>query len=339
MLALIEIAYGQIRLRAEKEQFAVEDAETEEKTLPATEKVQENIRTVDNKQETQDYEFMNAVQKKTEEEGGQEEDAQEEDAAPADAEEDDGYDMQIVFLGDSILDHERDDGIAALISDACNAHVYNLSMGGTTAALEPDSQYNFENWDSRSLLGVVNGILGNIDRSIFDGYKAGEFMELCDFSKTDYFIIEYGINDFLAKIPTSIYMADGGIRDMDEAHTYGGALDTAVSLLHAAFPDAKIILAAPHFCNFFSGETFIGDCYTLDYGYGRLIDYARSCGYVAEQHKEDGVIFFNAIEEGGIDVYNAEECLKDGIHMTARGRREYVECLVPFIKNDFYPEE
>ena len=70
-----------------------------------------------------------------------------------------------------------------------------------------------------------------------------------------------------------------------------------------------------------------------------MIGYTRVCGYVAEQHKEEGVIFYNAFEEGGIDAYSAEECLEDGIHLTQEGRHRYVERLIRFIMLDFYPEE
>lgn len=343
ILAIIEIAYGQIKAKAENGQAAVE--EEQEITLSAVpEKEQENTAHTDNRKETQDYTFMNVVEKKTQEDAGEKENTDAKEEENADAGQDDAEteerEMQIVFLGDSILDHVREvDGVATLIEESCNANVYNLSMGGTTAALEPDSRYDYGHWDSRCLLGVVNAIVGNIGTDIFDGYTAGEVMKRCDFSKTDYFVIEYGINDFLAQVPISQYRSNGEIRDVDADHTYAGALDTAVTLLHGAFPDAKIILAAPHFCQFFNGETFVGDCYTLDYGYGPLISYVRVCGYVAGQHKEEGVIFYNAMEEGGINVYNAEECLKDGIHMTSAGRRAYVEYLIRLIKADFYPEE
>ncbi len=344
ILALIEIIYGQKRLKLEKERLALE--ETNYQTLQALEQSQEDAKAQSNAPENtgaeDDKAFMNTVEKTTQGEASQTAEAAQgtetgEGAAEA---QEDPYDMQIVFLGDSILDNVREyDGIATLIGDACNAKVYNMSMGGTTAALVGSEQYDFSKWESRCLLGVVNAILGNIDGSIFEGYRAGEILKECDFSKTDYFVIEYGINDFLAQVPQSIYLENGEVRNIDEAHTYVGALDTAVTLLHSGFPDAKIMLIAPHFCQFYNGETFVGDGYTLDYGYGKLIDYARVCGYVAEQHKEEGTIFYNAIEEGGINVYNADQCLEDGIHLTSLGRQKYVEYAIRLIKADFYREE
>lgn len=346
ILALIEIVYGQKRLKVEQERLALE--ETNYQTLQALEKSQEDAKAQSNAPGNtggqDDKAFMNTVEK-TAQESGSAQSAQgaqgtETVAETAPAAEEHKYDMQIVFLGDSILDNVREyDGVATLIGDACNAKVYNMSMGGTTAALLEGEQYDFNRWGSRCLLGVVNAILGNIDGSIFEGYRAGEILKECDFSKTDYFIIEYGINDFMAQVPQSIYLENGEVLNMDEAHTYAGALDTAVSLLHAGFPDAKIMLVAPHFCQFYNGETFVGDGYTLDYGYGKLIDYVRVCGYVAEQHKEEGTIFYNAMEEGGIDAYNADECLEDGIHLTSVGRQKYVEYAIRLILADFYREE
>ena len=359
VLALIEIIYGQEKLRLEQERIALEEQNA--KTLEALEKEQEDGHSVNTAQAgTEDTSVtqpeitnLTAVDTgKTNEAAASEgtaessTDAQPEaagnDQAAADAaqEEEDKYDMQIVFMGDSILDSTREyDGIAYLISKSCNAKVYNMSMGGTTAALGDGETGDYANWDSRCLLGVVNAIVGYIDPGIFDDYKAGAILKECDFSKTDYFVIEYGINDFLSQIPTSRYLADGETREENEEHTYGGALEQAVSKLQDNFPDAKILLIAPHYCQFFSGETFIGDGYSLDYGYGTLVEYARACGYVYDQHRDENVMLYNAFEVSGIDAYTADDYLEDGVHLTSQGRRKYAEDLSRKILKDFYPEE
>ncbi len=359
VLALIEIIYGQEKLRLEQERNALEEQNA--KTLEALEKEQEDGHSVNTAQAgTEDTSVtqpeitnLTAVDTgKTNEaaasEGTDESstaaqpEAAGNDQAAADAaqEEEDKYDMQIVFMGDSILDSTREyDGIAYLISKSCNAKVYNMSMGGTTAALGDGETGDYANWDSRCLLGVVNAIVGYIDPGIFDDYKAGAILKECDFSKTDYFVIEYGINDFLSQIPTSRYLADGETREENEEHTYGGALEQAVSKLQDNFPDAKILLIAPHYCQFFSGETFIGDGYSLDYGYGTLVEYARACGYVYDQHRDENVMLYNAFEVSGIDAYTADDYLEDGVHLTSQGRRKYAEDLSRKILKDFYPEE
>ncbi len=363
ILALIEIIYGQEKLRLEQERIALEERNAE--TLQALEKVQDDSNSVNAAQGTpgntssEQAEITNlttagtaAADGTAQQNAGGNSDAAQQDAdgnsdaaqqgadGNDDAEPEEEHAMQIVFLGDSILDSTREyDGVAYLISKNCDAKVYNLSMGGTTAALLDGESRDYNNWDSRCLLGVVKAITGEIDTQIFDNYKAGELMKICDFSKTDYFVIEYGINDFLSKVPTSLYMENGEKRNMHAMYTYGGALEEAIGDLRNAFPDAKILLVAPHYCQFFNGQTFVGDGYSLDYGYGTLIEYARACGYVYDQHREDNVLLYNAFEVSGIDAYTADDYLEDGIHLTSEGRRKYADDLSRKIMKDFYPEE
>ena len=250
------------------------------------------------------------------------------------------HDMQIVFLGDSILDHVREyDGVAYLISQACNADVYNMSIGGTTAALMAGEQFDYNNWTSCSLLGVVHAILGDIDGEIFNQYRAGDILKECDFSQTDYFFIEYGLNDFLARIPNTKYREEGEELDIDTMHTYVGALEAAIGSLHNAFPAAKIIVASPHYCQFFNGDTYIGDSYSLDYGYGPMIDYSKLCSYVYNNNKDKNVIFFDTIMDSGIDAYSADDYLEDGIHLTAAGRHAYADSAARLINADFRKNE
>lgn len=343
ILAIIEIIYGQAQIRVEKERLALEeqnhqtvqelkeewnelkgepDVGTETLPTAGVEQTKEPDKQLTNSGETADSVSSSNLQE-----------AVSENTANIPA-------MQIVFMGDSITEEDTETiGVADLVGEACNAAVYNMAMGGTTAALLPTEQSGFDTWDSRSLLGVVHAAIGNIKPDIFENYNAGKVLKECDFSKTDYFVIEYGINDFLAKVPISQYMEDGSIRDVASVRTYAGALDSAVTQLHNAFPDAKIILIAPHFCQIFDADRFIGDSYSIDYGYGSMVSYARVCGYVAEQHKEDGVIFYNAMEESGINAYNSDKYMVDGIHLSEEGAKMYADLLVRLIMADFYPQE
>ena len=347
ILAIIEIVYGQAQMKVERERLVLEEQnrQTVEELKEEWRKLQDGTSVVTAQEETepvassQDQPEQPAKvveQKKPQAQGNQNEtetQTQEKDNR--------NYDMQIVILGDSIMDGDRtESGAADIISQQLNAKVYNMSMGGTTAALMPNEQYNFATWDSRCLLGVVNAIVGNINTDIFDNYAAGDVLKSCDFDKTDYFIIEYGVNDFLTgQIPNSRYLEGGDTLAIDSTHTYTGALEDAISRLKTRFPDACIMVCAPHYCQVFSGTTFIGDGYSLDYGYGPLINFARGAGYVAEEYKEEGVIFFNAFEESGIDADTADDYLEDGVHMTPLGARVYAEKMAGILYRDFYPEE
>ncbi len=232
--------------------------------------------------------------------------------------------LQIVFLGDSILDAYRDGtGIAYLTGLGCNAKVYNLAMGGTTAALTTYENAEYAEWDSRCLQGVVHAICGNIDPGILDGYRAGEIFQTCDFSQTDYFVIEYGMNDFLAGIPISDEDA------VYNQYTYVGALRIAVMNLRAAYPDAAIVLCSPNYAQFWGKDgAFLGDGNMVNNGGGTLAEYYRVCGNVsADMH----TLFLNAYEGIGLDAYTADEYLEDGVHLSEKGRRKYAEKLTEII--------
>lgn len=350
ILALIEILYGQAQMKVEKERLALaeENNQTVQELKNEWNQIKEGTSVV-----TQEGEPEQSVggkeeseeQTKVVEQSGKPADtddqAKKEDDQKEEDEDDGDYNMQIVILGDSIMDHDRtESGPAAIIAQACGAKVYNMSMGGTTAALLPGESAEREKWESRCLLGVVQAIQGNISYDIFDGFPAKDVLENCDFDKTDYFILEYGVNDFLSRqIPQSKYLEDGGTLNVGLSYTYTGALEDAVTSLQASFPDAKILIVAPHYCQIFSGKTFMGDAYSVDYGYGPLISFARGAGYIYEQHKDENVLFYNAFELSGINAETADDYLEDGVHMTPLGSRVYAEAIARVITKDFYPEE
>lgn len=233
-----------------------------------------------------------------------------------------GSELQIVFLGDSIFDNNRDGtGVPYLTAEQCGADVYNLAIGGTSASIEIDEEYENESWTSRSLVGIVKAICGEIPTDVFAGTRAKEILDNpeIDFKDTDYFVIEYGMNDFFKATPLS------SESNMFDFRTYVGALRYAVSNLSDYANDATIILCGPNYAQFFNSDgAFIGDGNTLNTGYGTLFNYVGICQYVAnESHSE----FFDAYLELGINGYTAEEYLEDGVHLTEAGRRLYADAL------------
>lgn len=236
-----------------------------------------------------------------------------------------GNELQIVFLGDSIFDNSRDGtGIPYLTSEQCGADVYNLAIGGTSATVERGEEQGSSDWTSRSLVGVVKAILGEIPTDIFAGTKTKKILDNpdIDMSATDYFVIEYGMNDFFRAVshsnPERFY----------DLTTYAGALRFAVSNLRSVAPDAAIIICSPNYAQFYSGNTFIGDGNTLNTGNGTLFDYKGTCEYVA---KEQETYFLDAYLDLGIDGYTAEQYLEDGVHLTKEGRQLYADALAKII--------
>lgn len=230
--------------------------------------------------------------------------------------------LQIVFLGDSIFDNNRDGtGIPYLTATACGADVYNLAIGGTSASIEVGEPTGVdENWTSRGLLGVVHALKGEIPTTIFEGTRTKEILDnkKIDFAQTDYFVVEYGMNDYFRGVRQS---------DPDNMYnitTYGGALNAAVSALQGYAPDATIILCSPNYAQFFDGTWMIGDGNSINKGYGTLFDYKGTCEYVANSMN---IPFFDAYNDLGIDGYTAEEYLDDGVHLSQAGRALYAEAL------------
>lgn len=348
ILAMIEIIYGQAQIRVEKERLALEqeNSRTVQELKEDWERLQNEAGVTTGREDQPVAGSAETIAETPVKVAEKTQDTKETQTpmteAKAEPQEDDRqYSMQIVILGDSIMDGDRtESGAADIISEQLNAKVYNMSIGGTTAALLPNDTYDVNKWSSCSLMGVVHAILGNISKDVFDGYPAKEILDTCDFSKTDYFIIEYGINDFLTgKIPNSRYLENGDTLAVENIRTYTGALSEAIGRLRDNFPNAQILLVGPHYCQIFSGKTFIGDAYSLDYGYGNLLTFAQGADYVAKQYQEDGVLFFNAFDYSGIDAETADKYLADGVHMTPLGARAYAEKIASIIRKDFMPEE
>ena len=238
-----------------------------------------------------------------------------------------GKELQIVFLGDSIFDTYRDGtGIPYRTALQCEADVYNLAIGGTCAAVAGDEQIGLEEWTSRSMVGVVNAVAGKIPTDIFINDTAKTILDNpnIDFSNTDCFVVEYGMNDFLNATP---------LDDKEEFYdvkTYAGALRYAVTTLKGVAPDATIILCSPTYAQFYNGDWMIGDGNSINNGYGTLFDYKGICEYVAGEQQ---VFFFNAYQDLGINGYTAEAYLEDGIHLTDEGRQIYADALARMILN------
>lgn len=232
-----------------------------------------------------------------------------------------GNALQLVFLGDSIFDNNRDGtGIPYLTAVQCEADVFNLAVGGTSATIEWEESAELGKWSSRGLCGVVNAMLKRISTDIFAGTRAKELLDnsKIDFSQTDYFIVEYGTNDFFRSVRQSDPENDYNLK------TYAGALRYGVSNLKELAPDATIILCSPCYAQFYHDGYMVGDGNVTNPGNGTLFDYKGTCNYIANEMQ---VEFFNAYQDLGIDSYTADEYLEDGIHLTEEGRKLYSDAL------------
>lgn len=298
------------RLNEQLAQYTGSEATTEETVVPPAETASSEIaENTENAQESQTVPDNPAEPEETSE----------------NTENDDR--TQIVVFGDSIWDSTRDEtGIAYLVSQYTGADVYNCAIGGTRATLKAgESSENYDTWDSTSLSGMVNVAIGKVDPEIFlEGYITGGIIRNIDFSKTDYFIIAYGLNDYFAGAPLN---ADNP--NSWDAHGYGGALRFAVDRLRNAYPDAQILLISPTYCQFWKDGYMYTDSNMKDFGGGTLTDYANVCQNVAETQN---TLFIDGYSTLGINTYTAEDYLEDGVHLTAAGRELYAKAVSSCLK-------
>ena len=245
--------------------------------------------------------------------------------SPASSAADDGK-LQIVVMGDSIFDNYRTpSGIASLVAQQLNANVYNMAVAGTTAALPANCPNTYDQWNDCDFIGVAHVLTGDIKPDLLNGHAARDVYGTFDPAKTDYFIVEYGINDFLSSIPRESNMAAESL----DLYSYRGALKNGVMALQNKFPNAKVIIMAPGYTQFWNSGKMIGDCNTIDRGYGRLIDYTATA---VNQAQQMNIPYINSYEDVDIDTYSASDCLQDGIHPTDEGCRRYAKTIVAKIQ-------
>ena len=239
--------------------------------------------------------------------------------------------FQIVFMGDSLFDAVRDEtGIAYIVGNTLGADVYNLAIGGTCAGVTREKSVNFETWTEPNFTGIVYAMEGKVARSIVAGYKSGEVMAGLNPSKTDYFIIEYGTNDFLSYIPV-------GAADVAGQYYfyYSTAMLMGIRELKANYPNAKIIICTPYYMQFWSADRtrFIGDVHSVNNGFGTLLDYINCAGDIAAM---EGCEYLNMYDLMQIDTYNCEKMTEDGIHPNQEARAKYASIIVQKIQEMEY---
>ena len=232
--------------------------------------------------------------------------------------------FQVVVMGDSQFGNFLGtDGLAFLLSQKLHANVYNLSIGGKCAASEEeDKGKDPSEWGTTCGANLAKAVCGMVGDSVLDGYDYQKnVFNSCDFSKTELFVIEYGVNDYLSQKP--MYNPD----DPGSVQTLFGALESMILDIRATYPDAQILVCMPTYAQIWQGGTgaFLGDSNIVNNGYGTLYNYAETVSHLAGGHNNTSTV--NAYENTGINIYTASEDLLDGIHMTEQGRVKYANLL------------
>ncbi len=236
--------------------------------------------------------------------------------------------VEVVFFGDSQIANGRDDGtdIPTLTSlRVPNTIMYNLAIGGTTATLEKTtSSIDPATMVSTSFVGLTYCLAGTADRNatLANYPKVLNTMNSIEPGEVDYYIIEYGANDFINGVPL-----DNSMYDADQLHSVYNAMCVGIETLKSISPKAKFIIMTPFYGIYVDGNgAYIGDSYIVSNGIGTLSDYAKKIQNVAE---DKGAIIFDDMFKSKCDLYldTANEYLMDNLHLSLKGRQIFARLL------------
>lgn len=230
--------------------------------------------------------------------------------------------VRILVLGDSIWGNYRDGtGVSAKVVEygqrlGKEIVVYNAAIGGTRATLDPeDNEYVFGPASESSLAKMVSILNEETSVDLLEGKAAYEDMKqvMGVRSQIDVVILAYGMNDFLNQAP---------INNSDDPWTgFGTALNNGILGIKRACPQAEIMIIAPSYASYFSIPV-------QNMGEKALYNYASVACDVA---RGADALCMDAYNNIGIDAYNADEYLEDGVHLNEKGRdlyaRNVVSCL------------
>lgn len=242
--------------------------------------------------------------------------AESQEAPEADTE--DGL-VRVLVLGDSIWGNYRDEtGIAAKVEYymqrlGYTAKVYNAAIGGTRATLDPqDSEWEYGPASDNNLGKMTSILLGRTDVGLLQGKPAYDAMQEAIALKQDMdlVILAYGMNDFLSQAP---------INDSDRPWIgFGTALVKGIQQAREACPNAEVMVITPSYASYFSIPV-------QNMGSQALYNYAS---VACDAAKGEMALCVDAYNNIGIDAYNADEYLADGVHLNENGRDLYARNVV-----------
>ena len=213
----------------------------------------------------------------------------------------DGSNMDIIFLGDSIIGNYTDSlSIPEVVKGMTGANVYNCGYGGRCAALGPEDDLSV----SMIVEGIVNGDISGFpeDRQVYLGSK--EFLERQDTNRQLMFVIHYGFNDYSKGYPLKT-------ENEEDEYSYSGAMRLAVRRLKEAYPDADILILVPGFASFF-------DCGEQIMGQGNKLEaYREEARALAKELEVDCL---DLAEMMPTNEENQAMYLEDAVHFNERGR-------------------
>lgn len=232
----------------------------------------------------------------------------------------------IVFLGDSVVGNVWfEPSCVGVVRERTGQKVFNGAFGGTAMSGVEWEQGVAEPalWSMANLAKAIcyeDFSAQKASMSYADHYKEVntqalsffkermEELSRVDFEKVDILIITHGTNDY-----NNGKTLDNPDDPFDEA-TFGGALRSTLKLLQEHYPDLRIILMTPVYCEI--GKQGELKSHEVSFGGGTLCDYVEKEKEIAAAY---GVEVLDAYYESGIGEENIEEYLFDYLHPNIEG--------------------
>jgi len=246
----------------------------------------------------------------------------------------------IIFLGDSIVGNKTDGiGITDVLQERLDKSVYNGALGGTCMSYNNGKRWESLNISQWSMVKLAQAIYAEDWTSQLAGARDADKYRLInqtvtdyfyprilglsqiDFSKAEVLLIEHGTNDY-----NNGQRLDSKEYPMD-TDTFGGALRTSLYLLRKKYPDLRIVLISPVYCEIQGGT--LQKCYETDFGGGVLDDYVELERQIAEEYGVEWLDMYygSGIWEDNIDIYLYDKLhpTKEGVQLLGNRIADYLE--------------
>lgn len=219
---------------------------------------------------------------------------------------------KIVCFGDSITgSYSSPTDYPSFLAERLGATAYNVGFSGGRMS-NRGNEYDFF-----SMVGIVDAIIANdfTSQDSNDGLNSNwkeklETLKGIDFSDIDIVTIFYGTNDYNSTVGS----LDNEL-DLFDTTTVLGAARYAIRELQQTFPHLMIVLCSTTWRT--NGEGFADDEEVGRIGVtmSELVEGLKS---VSDYHHVPFIDMYNGL---GINRYNFEEYLLDGLHPNPKGRK------------------
>lgn len=246
----------------------------------------------------------------------------------------------IVFLGDSVIGNRAETfGVTTVMEERLGKTVFNGALGGTGMSVRQDIDWESvpgRQWSMVKLAqsiytgdwtGQLSGVsyseyyIDMIGQVLDYFYDRIQILSRIDFEQVDILLIEHGTNDY-----NSGQLTDNE-EDPFDITTYGGALRQTVSLLQERFPDLRIILVSPVYCEFIAMEN--AKCTEMDFGGGVLDAYVEVQKNIAQEYDLEWIDLYHhsGIGPDTIDIYTY-----DKLHLTKEGQQLIGDLIADYLE-------